>query len=266
MLASGLLDDMLLKRLDGAITAYYQRYTSAIQANQTLDYWRARVGDFYDGAKQICYGLTVLGVALTFIAVGIRRRRRLSQPPTLSSETAPNETTLAVTLTIAFVALFVLISCRFDRYVFIVFPILLIAGVRALAAGFHYRVAAGWVFIFAVVTIASTKTMIASQGALWTAGQELLRRGVPIEDIQINYTFDAYSLYLFGKRDITRTGNPSYWVYAQSRNPKYIASRPEGEGRLILEIPFTNYLRLKSDRVQVWMKGSGEAPSGNVVK
>jgi hypothetical protein len=265
MLASGVLDDLLLRQIDSAITSYYQRYTSAVPASQSLDSWRARVGDFYSGAKEICYELTVLGVALTFVAVGIRRRRGLSQPPTHHSETVSNETKLALTLTIAFVVLFVLISCRFDRYVFIVFPILLIAGLRVLAVGLHLRVAVGWVFVFAVVTIASAKTMIAGQGALWTAGQELLRRGVPIEEIRLNYTFDAYSLYLLGKRDVGKTGNPSYWAYAEAQKPKYIASRPDGGGQLVLEVPFTNYFKLASDRIEVW-KVSGEPQDRSVVK
>jgi len=263
LLASDTGEDFLLRQLEDAITAYYRSYTSQIPANQSLDYWRGRVGEFYIGAKQIVYGVALLGVILSFFAIRSRIHRRGAE----SAEIAKGvDLKLSFALGVLFVAFFILISCRFDRYIFIIFPILLAACLKYLAVGFNVRAAAVTVTVFAVVGLASTKTMINSYGALWTAGNELLVRGVPIEEMSINYTFDAYSLYLAGKRDIKKTGNPSYWAYASRRDPKYITSKPLGDARLILEVPYTDYLRLRIERVQVWMRDSGEPGNQTVVK
>lgn len=253
ILASGVIDRTIEQVVDRALVAYYVRYSSEVPTNQSLDYWRRRVGEFSSGAKQIVYSMGVIGVILSLLAGGIRRR--LDQSGDRRGTTSSPEVTLSLPTMLLLVGMFVLISCRFDRYIFIVFPPALVASYRSLMVKkISLWVAAGGIFVLALVSLASTKTMISGYAALFRAGEELLRRGVPLEQINLTYTFNAWMLYEQGHRTIERVGQPSYWVYAARPDFIYFGGKPEGPARVVVEVPFTNYLRLRRERVQVWEK------------
>ena len=258
ILASGVLDPTIEQVVDRALVAYYVRYSSEVPTNQSLDYWRRRVGEFAGGAKQILYGMGVVGVILSLLVGSIRRR--LGQSGDRQGAMSSPEVTLSLTTMFLLVGMFVLISCRFDRYIFIVFPLALVASYRSLSVRkISLWGAAGGIFVLALVSLASTKTMINGYAALFRAGEELLRRGVPLEQINLTYTFNAWMLYQQGHRTIERTGQPSYWVYAARPDFVYFSGKPDGPARVVVEVPFTNYLRLRRERVQVWEKLSASS-------
>lgn len=253
ILASGILDRTIEQLVDRALVAYYVRYSSEIPTNQSLEYWRSRVGEFSGGAKQILYSMGIVGVILSLLAGSLRGR--LGQTGDRQGATPSPEAALSLATMLLLAGTFVLISCRFDRYIFIVFPFALVASYRSLMVKkISPWVAAGGIFVLALVSVASTKTMISGYAALFRAGEELLRRGVPLEQINLTYTFNAWMLYQQGYRTIERVGQPSYWVYAARPDFVYFGGKPDGPARVVIEVPFTNYLRLRRDRVQVWEK------------
>jgi hypothetical protein len=265
LLASGLFDAVLERLVDRALVAYYADYTSRVAANRPLDFWRGRVGEFYGGAKQIIFAVALGGIGLSLVARRIARRTR-DWSARQAVAVAP-EVALGIVVIFLFVGVFILISCRFDRYIFIVFPLALVAGYRGLAS--HRLSLPGVVMgllVFALVSVASTKTMISGTMALFRAGEELLRRGAGLEQINLSYTFNVWMLYEHGHRTMERTGQPSYWVYASRPDFLYFAERPEAPARVVLEVPFMNYLQLRRDRVQVWMRVPAESPPPAVVK
>lgn len=253
ILASGVLDRTIEQLVDRALVAYYVRYSSEVPTNQSLDYWRGRVGEFSSGAKRIFYSVGFVGVILSLVARSIRRR--LGSSGDRQGAASSPEVTLSLATILLLVGMFVVISCRFDRYIFIVFPFALAASYRSLAVKkIPLWGAAGGILVLALISLASTKTMISGYAALFRAGEELLRRGVPLEQINLTYTFNAWMLYQQGHRTIERTGQPSYWVYAARPDFVYFGGRPDGPARVVVEVPFTNYLRLRRERVQVWEK------------
>ncbi len=240
---------LLIEGIDRALVAYYRAYTAAVPSQRGLDYWRGRVGDFYAGLQQILYGLTILSVIVTFVPV------RGRAPDVRHERADPWQewmTKFLLILGALFLGVFLVISCQFDRYLLVFFPIGLLLAVREIVRWFRPRLAFLLLLGLGGVAIATTKTMIAGYGAIWRAGNELLRRGVPIEEINLNYTFNAWMLYQQGKREITRTGQPSYWAYAARRDFRYWGWSPDEPAEVVLEVPYRDFWRWRWERVRVW--------------
>lgn len=241
--------NILTEGIDRALVAYYGAYTAVVPSQRGLDYWRSRVEDFYVGIRQIIYGLAILSVIAAFIPV----KRRV---PDVRRECAdPRQewvTKFLLILGALFLGAFLVLSCRFDRYLLVFFPIGLLLAVREITRWLRPRLAILLLIGLGGVSIATTKTMIAGYGAIWRAGNELLARGVPVEEINLNYTFNAWTLYQQGKRTIARTGQPSYWAYAARRDFRYWGWPPGEPAEVVLEIPYRDFLRWRWERVRVW--------------
>lgn len=235
--------------IDRALVAYYRAYTAAVPSHRGLDYWRGRVDDFYAGLWQIICGLAVLGLIVSFAPVG---ERSADDPLERADSRQRWMTKFLLILGGLFLGAFLAISCRFDRYLLVFFPIGLLAAAREMARGMRSALAVALLVGIGAVAVATAKTMIAGYGALWKAGNELLARGVPIEEINLNYTFNAWMLYQRGKREITRTGQPSYWAYAARRDFRYWGWPPEEPADVVLEVPYRDFLRWRWERVRVW--------------
>ncbi|MCS6815872.1 MAG: glycosyltransferase family 39 protein [Blastocatellia bacterium] len=249
LFATDLGRSFFIEGIDRALVAYYQVYTATTPSQRGLDYWRGRVEDFYVGLEHIVYGLALLGLIATFAGerwrfAGVRGEGGRSWQAWM--------TRFLLLLAALFLGLFVAISCRFDRYLLVFFPIGLLLGARRLAPRLRPSLAVLLLIGLGGVAIATAKTMIAGYGALWRAGNELLARGVPIEEINLNYTFNAWTLYQRGKREIERTGQPSYWAYAARREFRYWGWPPDEPAEVVLEVPYWDFLRWRWERVRVW--------------
>lgn len=251
LLALGMGREFLLERIERALIWYYHSYTQVIPSRRGLEYWRQRVEDFYIGMAQIIYGLALLGV-LGVLVLGKRSAR--PSPPVESVQKSWQRwrTTFLMIWGLLLVGFFILISCRFDRYLLIFLPVGLLGGVRWWARRIRKSVAVLLLVGLGWVPVATAKTMIAGYGAVWRAGQALLARGIPIEEINLNYTFNAWMLYQQGKRTLVRTGQPSYWVYAARPDFRYWGERPDAPAEVILEVPYWDFLRWRRASVRVW--------------
>jgi hypothetical protein len=240
---------VFIEWIDRALVAYYQAYTTAVPSQRGLEYWRGRVGDFYSGLKQIIAGLAALSLIVAFAPIGWRSREMRCE---CAESWQAWMTKFLMILGALFLGLFLAISCRFDRYLLVFFPIGLLLAGRAIARWLRPSLAVFLLVGVGWVAIATAKTMIAGYGAIWTAGNELLARGVPIEEINVNYTFNAWTLYRHGRREIARTGQPSYWAYAARRDFRYWGWPPEEPAEVVLEVPYRNFLRWRREYVRVW--------------